>query len=75
MQSKPETTQSSEGTQANRDSAESTQSQWMPVPTQAEERVRFQAQLLNSVEQAIIATDLTGTIFFWNRFAETLPSE
>jgi PAS domain S-box-containing protein len=38
----------------------------------AEERLRFQAQLLNSVDQAILAIDLTGSIVFWNRFAETL---
>ena len=39
---------------------------------QTEEKIRLQAQLLNAVEQAIIATDVTGRIIFWNRFAETL---
>jgi len=39
---------------------------------QAEEAVRFQAQLLDTVEQAVIATDAAGTIIYWNRFAETL---
>ena len=32
----------------------------------AEEEVRFQAHLLNAVEQAVIATDLNGTIIYWN---------
>ena len=39
---------------------------------QAEEAVRFQAKLLDTVEQAVIATDPAGTIIYWNRFAETL---
>jgi PAS domain S-box-containing protein len=43
-----------------------------PVPESDEEQLRFQAQLLNAVEQAILAVDLTGRIIFWNRFAETL---
>ncbi len=38
----------------------------------AEEEIRFQAQLLNAVNQAVIATGLDGTITYWNRFAETL---
>ena len=38
----------------------------------AEEEIRFQAHLLNTVEQAVIATDLSGTIKYWNRFAESL---
>jgi len=32
----------------------------------------FYQQLLNSVGQAVIVTDLAGTITYWNRFAETL---
>jgi PAS domain S-box-containing protein len=43
-----------------------------PVPESNEEQIRFQAQLLNAVEQAILAVDLTGRIIFWNRFAEAL---
>jgi len=39
---------------------------------QADNRIRFQAQLLDAVEQPVIATDLTGRIIVWNRFAETL---
>ena len=39
---------------------------------QAEGKIRFQAQLLASVEQAVIATDMSGSIIFWNRFAENL---
>jgi PAS domain S-box-containing protein len=38
----------------------------------AEEQVRFQAQLLDSVGQAVIATDLEGRILYWNRFASSL---
>jgi PAS domain S-box-containing protein len=38
----------------------------------AEEQVRFQAQLLDSVGQAVIATDLAGRILYWNRFASSL---
>jgi PAS domain S-box-containing protein len=38
----------------------------------AEEEIRFQARLLDAVEQAVIATDLNGTVIFWNSFAETL---
>jgi PAS domain S-box-containing protein len=34
--------------------------------------IRFQADLLNAVEQAVIATDLTGRIIYWNTFAERL---
>ncbi|HKR66594.1 MAG TPA: PAS domain S-box protein [Thermoanaerobaculia bacterium] len=35
----------------------------------AEERIRFQAHLLDAVEQAVIATDLEGKVTFWNRYA------
>ena len=38
----------------------------------AEESVRFQAHLLDTVEQAVIATDLEGRITYWNHFAEKL---
>jgi two-component system CheB/CheR fusion protein len=38
----------------------------------AEEEIRFQARLLDAVEQAVIATDLNGIVIFWNSFAETL---
>ncbi|MDY6782184.1 MAG: PAS domain S-box protein [Cyanobacteriota bacterium] len=40
--------------------------------TQAEETIRFQARLLEAVEQAVITTDLSGKIIYWNRYAETL---
>jgi PAS domain S-box-containing protein len=36
------------------------------------EKARFQARLLNSVGQAIIAADLKGNITYWNRAAEQL---
>lgn len=39
---------------------------------QAAEEVRFQAHLLDAVEQAVIATDLEGKIIYWNSFAERL---
>jgi PAS domain S-box-containing protein len=39
---------------------------------QSEEAIRVQAHLLDTVEQAVIATDLSGVITYWNRFAETL---
>ncbi len=37
-----------------------------------QEAVRFQARLLNTVNQAVIASDVNGSITYWNRFAETL---
>lgn len=37
-----------------------------------EEQVRYQAQLLDTVDQAVIAVDLNNRITYWNRFAETL---
>ena len=46
--------------------------QLQPVTLSADEKLRLQAQLLNAVEQAILAVDLTGRIVFWNRSAETL---
>jgi len=36
------------------------------------EKVNFQARLLNAVGQAIIATDIKGTIIHWNQAAEQL---
>jgi len=38
----------------------------------AEESIRFQAQMLNAVEQSVIATDLDGIVIYWNHFAEKL---
>ncbi len=38
----------------------------------AEEAIRFQARLLDIVEQAVIATDMQGAIKYWNHFAEQL---
>ncbi len=38
----------------------------------AEAVLRFQARLLDSVGEAVIATDLRGSITYWNRYAETL---
>lgn len=39
---------------------------------QAEEQIRFQAQLLNEVGQAIVVSRVDGTITNWNRAAEQL---
>jgi PAS domain S-box-containing protein len=39
---------------------------------QAEDALRFQAQLLDTVEQAVVATDARGAITYWNKFAEKL---
>jgi PAS domain S-box-containing protein len=36
------------------------------------DRLNFQARLLDCVQQAIIATDGSGNIVYWNRFAEAL---
>jgi PAS domain S-box-containing protein len=38
----------------------------------AEERLRFQAQLLDSVLESVVATSLDGRITFWARGAESL---
>ena len=37
-----------------------------------EKQIGFQARLLDAVEQAVIATNLSGTIIYWNLFAERL---
>ncbi|MFC1835074.1 PAS domain S-box protein [Thermodesulfobacteriota bacterium] len=37
-----------------------------------EERMRFQAQLLDSVRESIVATDLQGRVTYWGRGAEEL---
>jgi PAS domain S-box-containing protein len=39
---------------------------------QAEERLRFHAQLLGSVREAVVASDLEGRIVYWSRGAEKL---
>jgi PAS domain S-box-containing protein len=39
---------------------------------QAQSEIYFQARLLDVVNHAIIATDLSDKITYWNRFAETL---
>jgi PAS domain S-box-containing protein len=41
------------------------------VHLSAEAKLLLQAQVLDAVEQAIMAVDLTGRIVFWNRYAET----
>lgn len=37
-----------------------------------EKTIELQIQLLESVQQAIIATDMTGNIMYWNMYAEKL---
>jgi len=39
---------------------------------EAEESNRFKAKLLNTIGQAVIATDVNGVINFWNRAAEEM---
>jgi PAS domain-containing protein len=39
---------------------------------EAEEKIRFQARLLDAVGEAVIATDLEGKVVYWNRAAEEL---
>ncbi|HEX7904174.1 MAG TPA: PAS domain S-box protein [Chitinophagaceae bacterium] len=38
----------------------------------AEENNRFQAKLLNTIGQAVVATDMNGIINFWNKAAEEI---
>jgi PAS domain S-box-containing protein len=38
----------------------------------AEESIRFQALLLDAVEQSVIATNLDGIVIYWNQFAQKL---
>jgi PAS domain S-box-containing protein len=37
-----------------------------------EEKMRFQARLLNAIEQAVIAANINGEIIYWNHAAEQL---
>jgi PAS domain S-box-containing protein len=39
---------------------------------QAQEQIAFQANILNQVRNAVIATDLDGKIIYWNRYAQEL---
>ncbi len=40
--------------------------------TEAEASIRFQAHLLDMVEQSVIATNLDGIVIYWNQFAQKL---
>lgn len=42
------------------------------APATIEAELRFQSQLLDAVGLGVIATDIDGTIRYWNRFAEQL---
>lgn len=44
----------------------------LSVRKQVEEAIRFQAGLLDAVEEAVIAVDCNATIIYWNRVAELL---
>jgi PAS domain S-box-containing protein len=37
-----------------------------------EKSIRFQARLLDTVQQSVIATDLDGIVIYWNQFAQKL---
>jgi len=39
---------------------------------QAERDISFQAHLLDTVEQAVIASDLEGVVIYWNQFAQKI---
>lgn len=39
---------------------------------EAEQRLRFQAQLLDSVRESVVATDLEGRVVYWGKGAEQL---
>ncbi|MGE5399673.1 MAG: PAS domain S-box protein [Ignavibacteriales bacterium] len=39
---------------------------------QAEEKIRFQANLLDVIGEAVVALDIKGTIIYWNQSAERL---
>ena len=41
-----------------------------PYPSQTQ--VQLPSLFLNAIEAAIIATDLSGTVIYWNPFAEKL---
>ena len=38
----------------------------------AEDKIKFQATLLDQFTSAAVATDLADVIFYWNKFAETV---
>ncbi|HEX7830541.1 MAG TPA: PAS domain S-box protein [Thermoanaerobaculia bacterium] len=58
------------------DSGELEQIVWLVEDISArkasQERLVLQAHLLDSVQQAVVATDLAGKVIYWNRFAEEL---
>ena len=39
---------------------------------EAEEKIRFQAQLLGAVGEAVVALDMDGRVVYWNRPAEQM---
>ena len=49
-----------------------TNSRDVTARTNAEKALRFQAHLLDTVQQSVIATDRQGKVTYWNKFAEHL---
>jgi len=39
---------------------------------EAEQKIHFQARLLDAVHQAVIVTDLQGKVIYWNHYAEVM---
>lgn len=60
--------------ETNRDAGTRPDAAFEPSATHAaaEAELRFQAQLLDAVGQGVIATDIDGTVRYWNRSAEQL---
>jgi PAS domain S-box-containing protein len=63
---------------ANRYAVDGTLQQFLGLGVDITERkiantqVQFQANLLNTIDQSVIATDLEDKVIYWNRFAEVL---
>ena len=56
----------------SRDRASSRSSRTRTRLRRGEEQIRFQARLLDAVHEAVIATDPSGIVLYWNHFAEGL---
>ncbi len=39
---------------------------------EVEKQLRFQAQMLDSVRESVVATDLNGNVIYWGKGTETL---
>jgi PAS domain S-box-containing protein len=67
-----ELTESAERADHLKDESLTTLSREIAERKAAEESIRFQAHLLDTVEQSVIATDLDGIVIYWNQFAQKL---